>query len=281
MKLDVISHHPTTTTKSTPLLFVHGSFTDARFWEVHFLPYFARQGFEAHAVSLRGHGQSEGHELLHTWRLSDYVEDVARTVATFDSPPILVGHSMGGMIVQKYLEHRADEVAGLVLMASVPPQGLLPTNFHMAMNYPMLFQQMITFSLIGTEHSSLAMMRRLMFSDQVPVEKMREYSSFMQNESHMVAMDMLWFDPLRLYPENVTTPVLVMGAEKDVLVPPSIVADTSRFYQTQGHTVANMGHAMMLEPNWHEAADHMLNWILENELHISKTETDSTDLVSA
>ena len=58
MKLDLISRYPETTPEPTPLLFVHGSFSDARVWDENFLPYFARRGYAAHAVSLRGHGRS-------------------------------------------------------------------------------------------------------------------------------------------------------------------------------------------------------------------------------
>ena len=93
---------------------------------------------------------SEGHERLHTWRLADYVADLEKAVGTMPSPPVLIGHSMGGMVMQKYLENHAG-IAGVVLMASVPPQGLLPTNLHMAMRHPFLFQQMALFSLLGPE----------------------------------------------------------------------------------------------------------------------------------
>ena len=47
----------------------------------HFLPFFADRGYEAHALSLRGHGASEGHELLKFWRLWDYVADVKQVAS--------------------------------------------------------------------------------------------------------------------------------------------------------------------------------------------------------
>ncbi len=58
MKLDMISRYPETTPKPAPLLFVHGSFADARCWDENFLPHYARHGYEAHAFSMRGHGRS-------------------------------------------------------------------------------------------------------------------------------------------------------------------------------------------------------------------------------
>ncbi len=260
MKLDLISRYPETTPKPTPLLFVHGSFSDARVWDVHFLPYFAKQGYEAHAVSLRGHGLSEGHERLHRWRLADYIADLAKAVQTMPHPPLLIGHSMGGMVIQKYLEDHAG-IAGMVLMASVPPQGLFPTNLHMAMRHPLLFQQMMMFAMLGPSHGSVKMMQRLLFSKDMPLAKLQDYFDLVQAESQMVALDMMWFNPLRLKPGQLWLPLLVMGAQHDVFVSPAMVQETARFYRTEAQILPNMAHAMMLEMNWHEAAEMLLGWL--------------------
>ncbi|MEZ5585420.1 MAG: alpha/beta fold hydrolase [Candidatus Competibacteraceae bacterium] len=116
MRLEIISRRPAGSPKAVPLLFVHGAFVGAAVWDAHFLAYFAEHGYSAHAVSLRGHGGSAGHESLSWHSLADYVDDLRRTVAVLDAPPVLIGHSMGGMVVQKYLEMHA--VPGLVLMVS-------------------------------------------------------------------------------------------------------------------------------------------------------------------
>lgn len=260
MKLDMISRYPATTPRPTPLLFVHGSFTDARCWDYNFLPYFARHGYEAHALSLRGHGLSEGHEHLHGWRLADYVSDLATAVGTLPGPPLLIGHSMGGMVVQKYLE-RHPRIAGVVLMASVPPQGLLPTNLHMAMHHPFLFQQVTLYTLLGPRSGSLDMMQRLLFSSAVPRSILEGYLDLAQAESQRVALDMLWLDPLRLSPDEVGVPILVQGAADDVFISVAMVRETARHYRTEAHIFSNMAHAMMLEMNWREAAEHALGWL--------------------
>ncbi|HPF59683.1 MAG TPA: alpha/beta hydrolase [Candidatus Competibacteraceae bacterium] len=260
MKLDMISRYPEATPKSTPLLFVHGSFSDARVWDENFLPYFACHGYEAHAVSLRGHGLSEGHERLHRWRLADYVADLEQAVQTMPNPPMLIGHSMGGMVIQKYLEEHVG-IAGMGLMASVPPQGLLSSNLHMAMRHPILFQQMVAFSLLGPSYGSLDMMQQLLFSRETPRSKLQEYFGLVQAESQMVAMDMIWFDLLRLKSGQLWLPLIVMGAQNDVFISPAIVRETARFYRTEAQIIPNMAHAMMLEVNWCEAADVLLNWL--------------------
>ena len=60
----------------------------------------------------------QGHERLHSWRLADYVADLEKTVQAMPRPLVLIGHSMGGMVIQKYLENHAG-IAGVVLMLSL------------------------------------------------------------------------------------------------------------------------------------------------------------------
>lgn len=260
MHLDLLSRYPDTAPKSPPLLFLHGSFTDARVWELNFLPFFADNGYAAHALSLRGHGRSEGHEHLHTWGLADYAADLATAVSTMARPPVLIGHSMGGMVVQKVLE-RAPDVAGVVLMASVPPQGLLVSNFQMMMRHPFLFQQAALFSFLGPSSGSVSMMRRLLFSPDVSDAKLQGYLDYGQAESQRVVLDMMGLDPLRLDPSKVRAPMLVMGAEQDAFVSPSLVRDTARFYRAECHVFPEMAHAMMLESRWRAVADCLLAWL--------------------
>ncbi|MBL8251206.1 MAG: alpha/beta hydrolase [Candidatus Competibacter sp.] len=260
MHLDMVSRRPEMTSKRPPLLFVHGSFSDARVWDEYFLPYFAENGYEAHAVSLRGHGQSEGRERLPIWRLADYVADVAQAVAAVGRPPVLVGHSMGGMVIQKYLES-SPAVAGLVLMGSVPPQGLLPSNLHMAMRHPFLFQQMALFSVLGPSFGSLDLMRQLLFSPNAPTEMLRKFFRYTQPESQVVSLDMMGLNPLRLKPGRLPVPALVLGAQHDIFVSPALVRETARFYQAECHICPNMAHAMMLETNWRDLADYLRGWL--------------------
>ena len=129
-QLEIIEATPPKVRGARPLLFVHGAFIGAWCWAEHFLPYFAKHGFRACAVSLSGHGRSPGRERLDWLSIADYVNDLEQAVSRVGGDPILIGHSMGGFVVQKYLERAS--APGVVLMASVPPQGLLPASIALA-----------------------------------------------------------------------------------------------------------------------------------------------------
>ena len=146
MKLEMISKYPLKSAHPIPLLFIHGTLHTASCWDVYFLDYFAQHGYAAYAVNLRGHGKSEGREKLRWTRIADFVEDVANVVQQLPSPPILIGHSMGGFIIQKYLEDHDAPAA--VLLSSASPAGLLPTAIRTARRQPWVFAKVnLTLSL--------------------------------------------------------------------------------------------------------------------------------------
>ena len=126
MNLEVVTKAPESTAHSTPILFVHGMWHAAWCWAEHFLPYFARRGYRCYALSLRGHGSSDGHKRLRWTSLTDYVSDVRQVVRRIQPALALVGHSMGGMVVQEMLELNGAPAA--VLLASAPPGGADPCH---------------------------------------------------------------------------------------------------------------------------------------------------------
>lgn len=260
MKLEVISHEPKGTARHTPILFVHGAYGGAWVWEQHFLPYFAEHGYSAHALSLRGHGASEGWESLPFARLRHYVADLEQVAGKMSEPPVLVGHSMGGMIVQKYMH--AHPVPAAVLMASVPPHGMVGTFFGMAFSNPMLFREMAMVQMFGPRVSNGESVRRALFSEDTPDEIIQECMPRMQAESTLAIFDLLGLD---LPPSSSTLdfPVLVLGAEKDAFVYPGGLQATAQTYGTKAEAFPGMAHAMMLDHGWKAAADRILEWLDE------------------
>lgn len=256
MHLDMVSRRPETTSKRPPLLFVHGSFSDARVWDEYFLPYFAENGYEAHAVSLRGHGQSEGRERLPIWRLADYVADVAQAVAAVGRPPVLVGHSMGAMVVQKYLERGSAPAAAF--LCPVPPTGLLPASFALAFAKPALFAELNTMATGG--RPSPAALRDALFSGPLDEATLARHYARMQGESRRALMDMSgWGLPMRWrmdLPES-----LVVAAERDVLIPLAQVKLGAHHLGAEFRMLPGMGHAVMLEEGWADAAAVLLDWL--------------------
>ena len=257
-KLELITRHPVGKPKGPPLLFVHGAFTNAGIWDAHFLPYFAERGYVAHALSLRGHGGSEGHGLLPWSSLADYVADLVDTVRGLGVKPVLIGHSLGGMVVQRYL--RTGKAPGAVLMASAPPYGMWDSTLGMAFRDPLLVHQLTMLMTFGPGVVDIGAVRRAMVSERMPDEELHRYESLFQSESQRVMVDMIAFDPFSWLPAP-SLPVLVLGAENDAFLSPGQITATARAFGTKAVIFPHMAHGMMIEPDWHTVADTIADWV--------------------
>lgn len=256
--IEVLSCEPERRRHAAPLLFVHGAFAGAWVWDEHFLPWFAAQGFSAHALSLRGHGGSTGRERIDWLSVHDYVEDVAAAVADLGAAPVLIGHSMGGFVVQKYLEHHA--VPAAVLMCSVPPQGLVAAQFSLLFEKPGLMVEINR--LLGGGDVALDVLREALFAQEVSDETLRRYYRLMQPESQRAIWDMSMFGLPNLKAMH-RPPLLVLGAEKDVLIPPFLVQSTARTYGVGDRIFRGLGHGVMLEKDWQHVAETIRDWLVE------------------
>jgi len=262
----LITHEPSAEPRGLPpLLFVHGAYVGGWCWAENFLPYFAALGYRAHAIDLHRHSPGNGRLRFSPHAsLSDYIDAIEASIATMDEPPVLIGHSMGGYLVQLYLERRSARAA--VLMASVPPQGLVPTTAWLAFSNPLLFHQIqllqwfgphTVFALYGVEGG-----RQPLFSPHLPDDKVKEYASRAQLESPQAIFEMSF--PLSPWQKNQSAvKALVMGASLDSLIPASATHATATAFDTEAVFIAELGHAMMLDQRWQDAAMIMRDWLSE------------------
>lgn len=261
--LEILTRRPAGRAAPTPLLFVHGAFAAAWCWDVHFLPWFAERGYTAHAVSLRGHGNSYGQDTIHGWSIQDYAEDVAAVVRQLEQPPVLIGHSMGGFVVQHCLD--AGEIAGAVLMASVPPNGLAGPGLSLAVWNPAAALNIGSVQAMGGDRGSPSVMRDALFSSHIQHQTALAFLAKMGPESTRAMMDMYGGDlPAIDMPPSV--PIHVLGASDDELIPSAFVRATARRFGTSPHILDDMGHLMMLDAEWTQAAESVLDWLHRNGL---------------
>lgn len=264
MQLEIICRLPLTPSTKPPILCIHGAFNQARCWDKYFLPYFAQAGYPAYALSLRSHGNSTSTGRLHWTSLADYVQDVAQVSQSLAQPPILIGHSMGGMIIQKYWESY-DYYQAAILMASVPPQGLWSPSVYLACQNPRLFWQLSLVQVFGLDFVTPPLLKTALFSELAADEIVQNYLAQLQPESQRVILDMLWLDLPTLLSKP-TAPLLVLGATDDKVFPQFLINWTAQTYNAQVHIFPHMAHTMMLEPAWQKVADYILSWLQQYHL---------------
>ncbi len=259
MELELISERPKSKSHVTPLLFIHGKWHAAWCWAENFLPYFAEHGYNSYALSLRGHGGSEGYEHLRWTSISDYVADVAQVASRMNTHPVLIGHSMGGFITQKYLEKVSAPAA--VLLTSIPPSGIWPGTWLILRRQPLaILKSLFTLSLYPIV-ATPELARQVFFSKEMPVEKVTAYHERLQNESFRAYVDELGLNLVR--PKRIRTHLLVIGADDDMTLSQKDVRATARTYGTTATFFPKMSHDVMLEERWQAVADRILEFLKE------------------
>jgi pimeloyl-ACP methyl ester carboxylesterase len=261
MRLEVLSQEPSHP-RPTPILFVHGAWHGAWCWDAHFLSYFAQHDYRVYALSLRGHGGSEAPRRFRLARISEYVADVAQVASQIDPAPVVIGHSMGGLVVQKYLESHVAPAG--VLLASVPPRGVLRTTLSIAGRHPLRFLAAnLTWSLyplVGTPRLT----REHFFSHDMPDQQLLSYFPHIQDESYVAFLGMLALNLPR--PRRIHAPMLVLGAERDRIFTRREVVATARAYNSTATLFPSMAHDMMLEVGWQDVADAILSWLRQRDI---------------
>jgi pimeloyl-ACP methyl ester carboxylesterase len=246
-----------------PLLFVHGAWHGAWCWDEHFLDFFADRGYACYAPSLRGHGASPCRERLRWTSVQEYVGDVAETAAQLPTQPVLVGHSMGGFVIQKYLERHT--AAGAILVAPVPPTGVLRATLHIARRHPIEFVRVHASLRLAPLVATPALVRDLFFSASTPDERVNTYQQRVQDESYRAFLDMLALDLVKTKQVN-RVPMLVLGAEDDTIVSERQIRRTAAVYGTDAEIFRDMAHDMMLEPGWQAVAERIDGWLTAQRL---------------
>jgi pimeloyl-ACP methyl ester carboxylesterase len=235
------------------ILLIHGAWHGTWCWR-DFADRLAAAGHSVTALALRGHDRPAG-RLWH--RIRDYVDDVRAEVSLGGPAQILVGHSMGSLVVQKYLERHSAPAA--VLLAPVPPSGALATTLRFARRHPLVFLRSNATMRLGPIVGTPRLAREMLFTPATPPEVLDSCFPRLQDESYPAYLDMMFFDRPR--PSRVRTPMLVLGGELDQVFSVPEVRATGRAYGTEAEIFPGMGHNLMLDRGWERVADRIVEWI--------------------
>lgn len=262
-----------------PIVFLHGSYHAAWCWAVHWLPYFASLGHDCYAVSLLGQGASDTPlESGPGGTIQSHARDVAHFISQRCArPPVLVGHSFGGLIVQYYLSQVSVDgvtsncgwgepyprLAGAVLACSVPPTGNTAVVKRFLMSKPVASIK-VTLSLAAKMFAtSVSLCRETFFSPSMPEKEVVQYQNLMKESSKVPLFDLRSLNSSLPVPSPVknSPPVLVVGAENDFILDKQGIEETASFLGTKEVMVPGIAHDVMLDMGWRDAADVLKSWM--------------------
>lgn len=235
-----------------PLLFVHGYFADARVWAL-MLPWFAARGYPCYAVNLRGRAGSRMDVDLGRVTLREFADD-AEAVARTLGVPVVIGHSMGGLVAQLVAARGAAR--GLVLFAPAPPRGIPVLTLRLAMAQLRYLPAMLTSRVVVPGRAEM----RMLAMNRVPSSEQEELLDRLVPDSGTAGREM-GLAGVPVDRERVRVPMVVFGGDRDRFIPISRVRRVARRYGAAFSVAPGRGHMLVLEPDWQVLAQQTADWM--------------------
>lgn len=250
--------------KSKTIVFIHGMFMTPLCWE-KWIPYYEARGYRIFAPAWPGRDKSV-EELnkahpdpeLAKLKLNHIVDHLENFIKGLEEKPALIGHSMGGLVVQLLLQR--DIAAGGVAIDPAPPAGVFTTEFSfLKANFPAINPFLISRPVkMSFEHFQYA------FVNTLPLEEQRAaYDRYVVPESRNVPISSLSAAG-RVDFKRLRRPLLITAGEKDHIIPASL--NRSNYEKYHGPAVTDFkqftgrDHFLIGSRGWEEVAEYCLQW---------------------
>jgi pimeloyl-ACP methyl ester carboxylesterase len=245
---------------ASTVIMVHGAFCAGWAFESFRRP-FEAAGWRVIAPDLPGHGAEAGRGLVTGLSMADYARAIRQEIDAQNEPPVLLGHSMGGLVAQ--MAAARSRVAGLVLLAPSAPWGVTVNTAEEAISAVSLYALGPYWALPVDPDYPAA--RRYLF-DRLPKAERRPLFGRLTPESGRALWETLnwWLDPFAttlVGAGSVRAPVLALAGERDAIHPPVTVRSTARRLGGEVRVFAGMSHWLPGEPGWEDVADACLEWM--------------------
>ncbi|PWR24163.1 alpha/beta hydrolase [Zavarzinia aquatilis] len=251
------------------MVLIHGAFTGG--WAMAcWAEAMTAAGWTCHTPNLLHHdtpAHGRPHPDLGRTSLVDYADDLARLIRTLPDKPVIVGHSMGGLIAQMLAGRGLARAA--VLLAPSPPWGVIPsTDFEILSAVGMVATLGVFWDgpihpvyRVAADHTLNRLPReerRQIFSRFVP-ESGRAVFEIMHSTWDMRRAS-------RVEPWTVKCPVLALAGSADkVNSARTVKRIADRYRDTEGKTAFRLydgfSHWMVSEPGWEEMAADASAWL--------------------
>jgi pimeloyl-ACP methyl ester carboxylesterase len=256
-----------------PIVFIQGAFVTPLCWE-QFNGYFTAKGYACSAPPWPYRDQpiaelrSNPDPRLARLGIAEIVDHYASIIKAMSEPPILIGHSFGGMFVQILLD-RGLGGAG-VAIDPAPPRGVLAfTPSAIRANSPVLLTWMGWQRIV---RMSLKTFRYAFVNTLPPAEQRAVYQRQVVPETGRIFFQTA-FAPLRPssparvnFKNSQRAPLLITAGGSDHIVPASVNRSNYRKYKdsaarTDFKEFTGRSHWIMAELGWEEVAGYIDEWL--------------------
>ena len=249
-------------TKKPPVVMIHGGFCGPWAWDA-FASRFRAAGYAVETPTLRHHDGNKPPQALASTSIADYAADLEKMIANLAEPPILVGHSLGGLLAQ--ILAARQPIAAAILLAPSAPWGVPPSTLFEIGAAQGLMLQVGFWNRILEPLFDIAAAHSL---DRFPKDHRKEIFARFVPESGRVAFEVLhWgLDMTRaseVDARKVTCPLLFLAGSDDRISPPGTVQRAAALHKDRAlfEIMPGMSHWLLGEPGWEAVCDRALAWL--------------------
>ncbi len=260
----------------TPVVFIHGLWLHADSWNP-WVEHFRAAGYAPTAPGWPGDASTVEETRSQPERtaghgIDDVVEHYAGVIAGLDAKPIVIGHSFGGLIVQRLLGQ--DLAAAGVGIDAAPIKGVIylpPSALRVAsvaLRNPANRKRAVSLTKEQFRYG---------FGNAVPEAESNDlYERWTIPSPGKTLFEAATANLSRNSPAKVDThnatrgPLLLIAGGKDHTVPPSVVKSMRKLYHkspavTDLREFPDRGHSLTIDSGWQEVADSVLGWLKERD----------------
>jgi len=259
--------------KTKNIVFVTGAFVSNSCWD-EWKKYFEQRGYNTEAPAwpfkhdtaeaLRNRQPNDTG--LAALTLDELVNHYADIVKKYPEKPIVIGHSLGGLITQIIINR--DLAAAGVAIHPVPTLGVFPYEFSFlraGWKSLGLFTSLKKTYLMSFKDWQYA------FVNGMPLEQQKTaYEKFIIPESKTVARGGLT-DAAKVDYEKPHAPLLITSGSDDNIIPAHLnIRNYNRYVQNRSvldyKEFAGRNHFVLGQSTWKVDADFILDWIEKHKL---------------
>ena len=244
----------------TPLIMVHGAFCGGWCFDLFRQP-FEAAGYRVATPDLPGHADKGESTTVAGRSMRDYARFVVELAAQRPEPPILLGHSMGGLVCE--LAATRIPVRALVLLAPSPPWGQpVSTVAEISAAFMLYNRGPYWLETISPDYPTM----RAMSFDRLSENESRRLYERTVPESGRALFEIVnwWLDPCLatfVPPNGIGAPALALAGGRDKVHSPSTVEANAGRIGAKLQAFPQMSHWMIGEPGWEEVAETALDWL--------------------
>ncbi|MGD0276751.1 MAG: alpha/beta hydrolase [Syntrophales bacterium] len=247
------------------IFMIHGMWAGGWYWE-NYVKYFGDKGYRCVSTTLRYHEMDPNSlpdSRLGTTSILDYANDLKGEIRKLGDKPIIMGHSMGGLLTQILASRGLAKTA--VMIAPASPRGILALkpsvikSFFSVMIKPGFWKKPMRLSFDAFVYSQMHLLS--------PEMQCAKYSQVVYESGRAASEIGFWLlDPnqaTNVDESKVTCPVLIIAGSQDRITPASVVKNVAKKYKAVStfKEYPDHAHSIILETGWQKVAEDIEIWL--------------------